>query len=913
MNPSQIDRLNTALAGRYRIERELGEGGMATVYLCEDVKHDRKVALKLLKPELAAVLGAERFLQEIKTTAALQHPHILPLFDSGAADGFLFYVMPYIKGETLRDKLNRETQLGVEEAVRIAREVADALDYAHRNGVVHRDIKPENILMNDGRPMVADFGIALAVSAAAGGRMTETGLSLGTPHYMSPEQATAEKEITARSDVYSVGSVLYEMLTGNPPFTGAVAQQIIMKIITVPAEAVTVHRKSVPLHVADALAKSLEKLPADRFESAKAFAEALGNPLYRSGAVQASGMHIGGGAASSGRFKSVALIASALAAVLLGTTLWGWLKPAAVPVVSRNSIILWENPQIPSMRVGRGLAISPDGGTVVFMDGDANSTQLYVKERDRLEVTALAGTAGVAGAPTFSPDGAWIAFVTRGGTVQKVPRLGGSAIAIADSAEKVSPALAWLEDGTILFVDGHIDIKAVGQDGGIARHVLTNTPGDSANRNMRYLASVPGVKAALVVACAPGCDTPELRVLDLRSDQPKVTMLATQVLNAWSLPGGIVAFVRRDGGVFAAPFDNSTLTFTQPPTPMMSGVRTSVTSADMVVSANGTAIYVAGTSRSGSTLVEPVWVTRAGTVTPMESAWTMNIAQALYGNPVALSPDGKRLALTVARTNSNENDIWIKQLDRTSGTLTKLTFEGNNLNPVWTPNGQRVLYAGVSSALRSRRADGTGAVDTLLRSRRDFWTVVLTPDSNTFLLRLSTTPTADIVLAHRGDTATVPLVASAVFSETSPALSPDGRWLAYSSDESGRFEVYVRPYPNVDAGRWQVSQAGGSSPHWSHTGRELFYENGAKALVATAVVPGVTFTVGAQVTLFNTSGFAGTGGAVNYLHYDVAPDDQRFVFFRKPTENGEATVDPLVQMVNWNVEVQAKLKGKTPQ
>ena len=344
MNPSQIDRLNTALAGRYRIERELGEGGMATVYLCEDVKHDRKVALKLLKPELAAVLGAERFLQEIKTTAALQHPHILPLFDSGAADGFLFYVMPYIKGETLRDKLNRETQLGVEEAVRIAREVADALDYAHRNGVVHRDIKPENILMNDGRPMVADFGIALAVSAAAGGRMTETGLSLGTPHYMSPEQATAEKEITARSDVYSVGSVLYEMLTGNPPFTGAVAQQIIMKIITVPAELVTVHRKSVPLHVADALAKSLEKLPADRFESAKAFAEALGNPLYRSGAVQASAMHIGGGAVSSGRFKSVALIASALAAVLLGTTLWGWLKPAAVPVVSRNSIILWENP-----------------------------------------------------------------------------------------------------------------------------------------------------------------------------------------------------------------------------------------------------------------------------------------------------------------------------------------------------------------------------------------------------------------------------------------------------------------------------------------------------------------------------------------------------------------------------------------
>ncbi|MDE3214897.1 MAG: serine/threonine protein kinase, partial [Gemmatimonadota bacterium] len=226
------DRLAAALADRYRLVRELGQGGMATVYLAEDLKHDRKVALKVLKPELAAVIGGERFVVEIKTTAALQHPHILPLFDSGTVDGFLYYVMPYIEGETLRDKLNRETQLGIDEAVRITSEVADALDYAHRHGVIHRDIKPENILLHDGRPMVADFGIALALSAAAGGRMTETGMSLGTPHYMSPEQATADKDISNRSDIYSLGSVLYEMLTGEPPHMGTSAQQIIMKIVT---------------------------------------------------------------------------------------------------------------------------------------------------------------------------------------------------------------------------------------------------------------------------------------------------------------------------------------------------------------------------------------------------------------------------------------------------------------------------------------------------------------------------------------------------------------------------------------------------------------------------------------------------------------------------------------------------------
>src|SRR5687767_14436821 len=248
---------------------------MATVYLAQDIRHDRKVALKVLKPELAAVLGNDRFVVELKTTAALQHPHILPLFDSGSADGFLYYVMPYIQGETLRSKLDRETQLGIDEAVRIATAVADALDYAHRHGVIHRDIKPENILLHEGRPLVADFGIALAVSAAAGGRMTETGLSLGTPHYMSPEQATEEKEIGPRSDVYSLASVLYEMLTGDPPHTGASAQQIIMKIVTEEAAPVTTLRRSVPPHVAAAVAQALEKLPADRFDSARMFADAL--------------------------------------------------------------------------------------------------------------------------------------------------------------------------------------------------------------------------------------------------------------------------------------------------------------------------------------------------------------------------------------------------------------------------------------------------------------------------------------------------------------------------------------------------------------------------------------------------------------------------------------------------------------
>ncbi|HXD22480.1 MAG TPA: serine/threonine-protein kinase, partial [Gemmatimonadaceae bacterium] len=421
----QTDRLNTALAGRYRIERHLGEGGMASVYLCEDLKHDRKVALKLLKPELAAVLGADRFVVEIKTTASLQHPHILPLFDSGTADGFLFYVMPFIEGETLRDKLNRETQLSVDEAVRIAREVLDALQYAHEHGIVHRDVKPENILLHGGHAMVADFGIALAVSAAAGGRMTETGLSLGTPHYMSPEQATAEKEITARSDVYSLGSVLYEMLTGEPPHMGNSAQQIIMKIITDVPRPVTELRKSVPSNVAAAVAKSLEKLPADRFESAKAFAHALADAGFRGTEATAAG----GGPAARGasRWKRVAagvvLIAlgGAAGAVLAHRTpVAGQVVRFTLPMQSGQRLFANQNFDTP-------LAISPDGKQIAFvaLDSGMSAPTLHVRSLDQFATTTIPATENAI-LPFFSPDGLWIGFVTTSDhTIRKVSAAGG--------------------------------------------------------------------------------------------------------------------------------------------------------------------------------------------------------------------------------------------------------------------------------------------------------------------------------------------------------------------------------------------------------------------------------------------------------------------------------------------------------
>src|SRR5688572_8180110 len=325
--------LSTALSERYRIERELGAGGMATVLLADDLKHHRRVAVKVLRPELAGVLGPERFLAEIRTTAALQHPNILPLFDSGAVDGFLYYVMPYIEGETLRGRINREGQLSIERAVRIAVDVAEALDYAHRQGVIHRDIKPENILLRDGRALVADFGIALAVSAAGGDRLTETGLSIGTPQYMSPEQATAAPELTGRTDVYSLATVLYEMLAGKPPHGGTSAQAIIARILTKDAEPLWQVRKSVPPNVSAAVAKALERVPADRFETAAEFAGALADQRFTAS--------VGAARPAGSRYLTVGLAIATL--LLTSVVMWGWTRGTpgdSGPAPSRLAVVV---------------------------------------------------------------------------------------------------------------------------------------------------------------------------------------------------------------------------------------------------------------------------------------------------------------------------------------------------------------------------------------------------------------------------------------------------------------------------------------------------------------------------------------------------------------------------------------------
>ncbi|WP_373069089.1 serine/threonine-protein kinase [Gemmatimonas sp.] len=341
---SIVERLTTALSDRYRVERELGAGGMATVYLAHDLKHDRDVAIKVLHPDLGAALGGERFLSEIRTTARLQLPYILPLLDSGDADGLLYYVMPLVTGETLRARLERERQLPIADALRIAREVASALDYAHRQGVIHRDIKPENILLHDGSALVADFGIALAVQSAGGARMTQTGLSLGTPQYMSPEQAMGERTIDSRSDVYALGAVLYEMLAGDAPFIGSSVQAIAAKVLSEKPTPIHMLRDTVPLGVEQAVGTALAQLPADRFASATALSNTSG-AMFSATAVPMPSRPLWRDARTW-----VAVGAGTVALALTGVRLT---RPtASAPSVSRQQVHLWNHTFEPSLSPG---------------------------------------------------------------------------------------------------------------------------------------------------------------------------------------------------------------------------------------------------------------------------------------------------------------------------------------------------------------------------------------------------------------------------------------------------------------------------------------------------------------------------------------------------------------------------------
>jgi len=905
---ADIGRLSAALSDRYRIERELGQGGMATVYLAQDLRHDRRVAIKVLRPELAAVIGAERFLTEIKTTANLQHPHILPLFDSGiAVDSkaelpsrrdaeYLFYVMPFIEGESLRDRLDREKQLPIADAVRIAAEVASALDYAHRHNVIHRDIKPENILLHDGQALVADFGIALAASKAGGSRMTETGMSLGTPTYMSPEQAMGEREITARSDVYALGAMTYEMLVGDPPFLGGTAQAIVAKVMTERPAPPSRMRDTIPPAVEDAVLTALEKLPADRFATAAEFAAALTGP--ENGPSRTTGR---AGVRASAAPRAALRRAYAVAAVATLVAAYFALRSARAPAppVARFSIA------VPNLRAGVQLfgglpiVVAPDGSRIVYVASvPAGGTQLWTRERSDLTPRPLAGTEGADG-PFFSPDGRWIGYFARG-RLYKVAAGGGAPIALADSVSETLTGGTWLADDHILFNSPGFALLRVAANGGTVEMI---EPGPAiVSVRPTFPVALPRAGRILLTECTNNCARMTLVVRDIRTHQQHV--LLPNTARAWYLPSGILIAVRQDGSVVGTRYNPDADSLTAAIVPLLTGVQLELGIVPAFsVGDDGTMVYLAADSTSDNGMLSRV--DRAGRATVMDPKWQANISS------LALSPDGRRLAVSIQ--TGGRSDIWVKQLD--AGPLTRLTFDGSlNYRPTWRPDGRSLTYTSDRdrglSMLYSVRADGSGRPERLMPGDSDQvdesqWST----DGRWLVYRTGTSDGIRDIRARAfgGDTTRV-TVSAGSFDEFMPALSPDGRLVAYVSTESGQEQVYVRPFPETDRARWQVSTSGGTQPLWAHSGRELLYLGASDSLISIPVLPGPDFHPGPPTALFSTRPYLIPPFHQNYV---IAPDDRSFILLRR-AGSAEPHGVTLTVVLNWFAEVEARMRGATP-
>jgi serine/threonine-protein kinase len=846
-----ISRLNAALEGRYRIERKLGEGGMATVYLADDLKHERKVALKVLKPELAAVVGADRFLTEIKTTAGLQHPHILPLHDSGEADGFLYYVMPYIEGETLRDRIDRERQLPVDEALGIATAVANALQTAHEAGVVHRDIKPANILMSRGQPLVADFGIALAVGAAGGGRLTETGLSVGTPYYMSPEQATGDQVIGPASDTYALACVLYEMLVGEPPYLGNTAQAVLGKIIQgVPVSATAV-RKSIPANVDAAIRRGLEKLPADRFTDARGFARALADSSFRHGAV-GEGEAV---ATSPGAWKWWAIATTASTLVLAGLYTTSLLREPPPRPIERFGAPFLES-QVPTFLASAGYDLSPDGTMLAYRLNPGGGEQLLMLRRwDDLIATPVRETAG-AGNPAISYDGLELAFTVNAEV--KVLTLSGGPVRTLMAGDDPE----WGPDGFVYAVgdSGAVRMPSVG---GALEQVSRLAEGETRHEVFDVL---PGGERALLVVEGTGSGSARIEGLDLVTGERRPIVQGERP--RFAAPGHLV--FEQEGTMMAARFDPGAMELLGTPIAIMEAGFWSI-------SDDGKLFYTNSSTSAGSRR-QPVWVTRDGGISPVEDAWTIGSGpSAMHG--WAISPDGS--AIAIREYTAQGFDIWVKRL---GGPFSRITFgDADEWNPAWGPGDGDVSFLsdrGGETGVWVRRSDGTGEAIQVVEAP-GVWQFDWTPDRTMLLLVAD----EDIFTYRPGaDEAPVALV-DGPFDEREPSVSPDGRWIAYTSDESGRREVYVQPFPDVGTGRWQVSLEGGHNPEWGHGGTELFFEAlfPGSFIMSVAVRDGETFDPGTPRALFQAVGNGFQRSNPTGTVFRVGPDDQRFLFARTET------------------------------
>jgi eukaryotic-like serine/threonine-protein kinase len=820
-------RLAALLSDRYRIEREVGRGGMARVFLAEDLKHARRVAIKVLHPELGAVLGADRFLTEIRTTAQLHHPNILPLFDSGEAGGLVFYVMPYVEGESLRDRLTREGQLGVSDAIRVASEVADALDHAHKHGVIHRDVKPENILLQDGHALVADFGIAIAVRHAAGDRITQTGISLGTPQYMSPEQAAAERQLDGKSDQYSLASVVYEMLAGEPPFTGPSSPAVISRMMTEPPQDLARRRTGVPEPIATAVHRALEKVPGDRYPTVAAFADALrseGAVATRTTASRAS--------ATRGRVRSALWVGGGVAAG--AAAMWivaaSRSRATAAPAEYRHWTVTLDDSMPLTIDPGtygiaaRPFDISPNGRAVVYESPAPAGKRLIV-------VNLLTGASSIvrgaqpAFEPRFSPDGNAVAAALGDSALVRFGLADGSIARIvskdAGTGTVALPDFLWHPNGRLYVNGGCIVVPASGGKMSVSQSPACNTTWVGAHAaiipdNPRWML----IDIAGRVGVISTDEHPEFRPLSAprRGD----SSVAIRGSEPRFVAPGYLTYVSGNT-IYAAPFDARALRVTAEPKPVLGGVRREQSgAAQFAISNDGTIVWASGADGG---LGRFVWVDAGGRVVD-----TLRfIAPAEVGS-FALSADGRRLAYN---TLASDGSSTLMVATLASQVIETIPLTGR-VDPMrWFDHDSRLAVA-------DYRLDGTirGGIVSIDRQPAILDTTQSYVDSNDGTLRCYSSFYGD----HNPPPARIVRLVAPHDSLVAPAsgldcqFSPDGHYALWRSVAEDGPLVATRTDSLPIARQVRVGPPEGEA-RWSPDGKSIGWRDAARWMKVSAPGP----------------------------------------------------------------------------
>jgi len=735
--------------------------------------------------------------------------------------------------------------------------------------------------LHDGQALVADFGIALAVSHAGGNRLTETGLSIGTPHYMSPEQAMGDRELDARSDIYSLGAMLYEMLSGDPPYTGSSAQAIVAKVITEKAPPVTVARDTVPPHVAAATAKALAKMPADRFRTAADFAAALVNPGFTMPAVTAVATDSAG---TTGPSRRGVLVAAGAAVVALVAGLVA--GRASAPAPPENLI---EFPVLPPDSVmirgrccGIAVALSPDGQILVFAGTRGSGGPLYRRVLGRVEAEPIPGTDG-GSVPFFSPDSRWLGFFADG-KLRKVSMAGGPPIPIAN-VDRTGGA-SWGVDDVIVFGSAN-RLYTVPAAGGEPRAL---TAPDSLT-SFYAPSSLPDGKAALVAIRSRGAiDEVRVGVVDLETGSVDTLGLGTKAVYA----SGYLVFAGGDNTLLAQPFDPKRRRPTGQAVAILDGISLhGNTTHEFALSATGGLVYQPGGGGPGS---RGEILRLAGPSGPTTIALPGRSGENL--EDPAFSPDGRRIAVSLSGGGgSSVTDVWI--FDRQQGTLERFTV-GGGWQASWSRDGQRIAFAR-DDGIYIRQADGTGTDEPVLRESRLTQPNWL-PDGKSLVFQANGRPGTfqDIGVVALGDSVPRWPVATE-FRERHPQVSPDGQWLAYASDRTGDVEVYVQPLLR-EGPRVQVSTEGGQSPRWSPDGRTLYYVAGG-AIVAAARAPGADFQVASRKTAVEAEAMDLNSSNVNW---DIHPDGKEFLYI----DQGGGGGSRLVWILDWPELVRAMATGR---